>query len=79
MTVKELYEGCEVRSNLKVIDGATGKVLCYAYRPEEQKHEKIGRMRVLNLWAEMQTVNSPFGNYARPYMCAYAIELWEGE
>lgn len=39
MTVKELYEGCKVRSNLKVIDGGTGKVLCYVYRSEEQKQE----------------------------------------
>lgn len=73
MTVKELYGSVGVSSGLKVIDGETGKILCYRYNVISPKHEKIGRREILHLWADIEVTDDGFGNYARPYLCVYVM------
>lgn len=77
MTVNELYKGVSLRSDLRVIHAGTGKILCYQYKPESPKHEKIGRMEILDLWANIQVANGIFGDYAKPYLCVFAAEREE--
>ena len=77
MTVSELYKGVSLRSDLRVMHAGTGKILCYQYRPDLPKHEKIGRMEILDLWANIQVVDNGFGDYAKPYLCVYVAERVE--
>lgn len=72
MTVSDLYKGVSLRSDLRVIHAGTGKILCYQYKPDLPKHEKIGRMEILDLWASMQVIDNGFGDYAKPYLCVFA-------
>ena len=72
MTVCKFYNGCECKSTLKVLSARTGKVMAHNYNPE--KHEKIGKMQICAVWAELQITDSGFGNYCRPIMCCYASE-----
>ena len=79
MTVKELYERTRARSILRVKDGGTGRVLCYSYKPDEPKHEKIGKMEIYYLWADIEVTDSGFGHYAQPYLCVYAAARGKDE
>lgn len=68
MTVNEFAKICN--SPLKVLSAYNGKVLCYQFNPD--KHAEIGKREISDcVWAEMNVVKSPFGNYARPIMCCY--------
>ena len=77
MTVSDLYKGVSLRSDLRVIHAGTGKILCYQYNPDVPKHEKIGKMEILYLWASMQVIDNGFGDYAKPYLCVFAAEMEE--
>lgn len=77
MTVQEFYESCECKSQLKVLSGFNGKVLCYSYDPK--KHSEIGEREMLCIWAEMKASNRPFGNIAESILCCYASGAIEAE
>lgn len=69
MTVDELSVLC--RSELKVLSGYNGIVLCKSFDPK--KHIKIGEREVISIWAECRTnKNMSYGNIAIPIVCVYA-------
>lgn len=75
MTLRELYEGVQIQSQLKVLSGRTGRVLAYNLDPT--KHAHLDRKRVLDIWAELEITDSGFGNYCRPRMCCYVSDVDE--
>ena len=57
MTVKEFYKyGCE--SDLKVLSGYNGKVLCRRFDPK--KHTEIGEREISSYQAEEEVTRSGF-------------------
>lgn len=77
MTVQEFFQSCECKSQLKVLSGYNGKVLCYSYDPK--KHTEIGEREMLDIWADVRVSNHPFGNIAIPILCCYASGTKECE
>lgn len=77
MTVQEFYESCECKSQLKVLSGYNGKVLCYSYDP--QKHSEIGERELLCIWADIKVSSYGFGNCATPILCCHASGTKEYE
>lgn len=76
MTVNEL--SVLNRSELKVLSGYNGIVLCKSFDPK--KHIKIGEREVLSIWAECRTnKNMSFGNIAIPIICVYVSGAEERE
>lgn len=71
MTVNELYRNLKIKSPLKVLSGYNGKVLCFAFDPKRQEHQKIGERRISCIWAELRVVKSGFGNNADTILCAF--------
>lgn len=72
MTVNELYDEIEVRSPMKILSAYSGKVLCYNFNPEKEKHQALGERRILDIWAEIRvSQNAGFGNFANVILCAY--------
>ena len=57
------------KSKIKVISGYNGKVLCFRFQPE--KHSAIGKRELLTVWAELEVINSGFGNCCQPILCVY--------
>lgn len=72
MTVNELYQNCELKSQLKVMDAGTGRILCFKYNPE--KHEEIGNLRISALWSDVNLCGSEYTRYAVPILCVFAYE-----
>ena len=70
MTVLELFNQCEIKSELRVLSAYNSKILCYDFDPE--RHLKIGQREVRNVWADMVIKEMPFGKYAVPIICAFA-------
>lgn len=61
MTVKEFYKyGCE--SDLKVLSGYNGKVLCRRFNPK--KHTEIGEREISSYWAEEEVTRSGFSVFS---------------
>lgn len=81
MTVLEMYQQCKIQSNLKVMSGYNGKVLCHNFNPNNDKHKEIGKREILSLWADIVTVGHGYSSYARPVMCAYVdgVKEWREE
>lgn len=77
MTVSEFYNGCNCRSILKVMSARTGKVMAHRFDPE--KHEKVGKMQICDVWADLIVTDSGFGDYCRPIMCCYAFEVADND
>lgn len=75
MTLRELYEGVQIRLRLKVLSGRTGKVLAYNF--DQTKHAQLDRRKVYDIWAELEITDSGFGNYCRPIMVCYVSEVNE--
>lgn len=75
MKVKEYAKFC--KSPLKVLSAYNGKVLCFAF--DERKHLEIAEREVDCVWADITVMNSGFGDYARPIMCAYVNGYTEYE
>lgn len=72
MTVNELYNEIGVRSPMKILSAYDGRVLCYNFNPEKEKHQVLGERRILDIWAEIKaTQNVGYGNYAGVILCAY--------
>ena len=72
MTVNELYSEIGVRSPMKILDAYNGRVLCYNFRPDKEKHQALGERRILDIWAEIRiSQNAGFGNFADVILCAY--------
>lgn len=69
MTVLELYTNGKVKSDLRVLSGANGKVLCYKFNPT--KHLEIGKRDIRAVWADITVTDFGFGNYARPIICVF--------
>ena len=47
------------------------KVLCFAFDPKRQEHQKIGERQISCIWAELRVVKSGFGNNADTILCAF--------
>lgn len=72
MTVNELCDNLSIQSPLKILSAYNGKVLCYDFKPGNEKHKEIGERKIDTLWAEMRfTKSSGFGNYADSVLCAF--------
>lgn len=71
MTVEQFYTECGCKSVLKVISSRTGNVFTPHYK-QEKHAETVGKRELLAVWAELQVMNSEFGNHCRPIMCCYA-------
>lgn len=70
MTVKEL--SVYTKSTLKVMSGYNGKVLCHAFKPDNEKHAAIGKREVISVWADVQAVKGAYGGITRAIFCCYA-------
>lgn len=73
MTVEQFYAECGCKSVLKVLSARTGKMFTSHYK-QEKHAETVGKRELLAVWAELQLINSGFGNYCRPIMCCYASD-----
>ena len=72
MTVNELYNEIGVKSPMKILSAYDGRVLCYNFNPEKEKHQVLGERRILDIWAEINVSKRlGFGNYADVILCAY--------
>ena len=80
MTVNELYSEIGVRSPMKILDAYNGRVLCYNFNPDKEKHQALGERRILDIWAEIRISQSAgFGNFADVILCAYVDGVPEYE
>ena len=80
MTVNELYSEIGVRSPMKILSAYNGRVLCYNFNPEKEKHQALGERRILDIWAEIRISQSAgFGNFADVILCAYVDGVPEYE
>ena len=70
MTVEQFYTECGCESVLKVLSARTGKIFTPHYK-QEKHAETVGKRELLAVWAELQVINSGFGNYCRPIVCCY--------
>lgn len=76
MTVKEL-SGL-TRMPLKVLSGYNDKVLCHAFKPDNEKHQAIGERKVSTFWADIKVSKGALGgSIAQPVLCCYADGLEE--
>ena len=72
MTVNELYSEIGIQSPMKILSSYNGKVLCYNFSPEKEKHQALGERIILDIWAEIRiSQNAGFGNFADVILCAY--------
>ena len=72
MTVNELYNEIGVESPMKILSAYNGRVLCYSFNLEKEKHQALGERIILNIWAEINVSKRlGFGNYADVILCAY--------
>lgn len=69
MTVNEFSKLC--KSTLRVMSAYNGKILCYNYTTNSEKHAEIGKREVLDIWSDIIVTDSGFGHYATPILCAY--------
>lgn len=71
MTVKDLSS--LTRMPIKVLSGYNGKVLCHAFKPDNEKHVAIGEREVSTFWADIKVTKGPLGSsIAQPVLCCYA-------
>lgn len=76
MTVKEL-SGL-TRMPIKVLSGYNDKVLCHAFKPDNEKHHAIGEREVSTLWADIKVHRGALGSsIAQPVLCCYVNGLEE--
>lgn len=69
MTVNEFFE-CYCQSNLKIMSGYNGKVLCKRFIPK--KHIEIGTREITSVWAEIEVPkSSAFRQSITPIICVY--------
>lgn len=72
MTVNELYSEIRVRSPMKILSAYNGRVLCYNFNPEKEKHQALGEREIQYIRAETRiSQNAGFGNFADVILCAY--------
>ena len=72
MTVNELYNEIGVKSPMKILSAYNGRVLCYNFNLENEKHQALGERIILDIWAEINVSKRlGFGNYADVILCAY--------
>ena len=72
MTVNELYSEIGIQSPMKILSSYNGKVLCYNFSPEKEKHQALGKRKILDIWAEIRVNKcAGYGNYADVILCAY--------
>lgn len=71
MTVKEL--SALTRMPLKVLSAYNDKVLCHAFKPDNEKHVAIGEREVSTFWADIKVSSGVIGgSIAQPVLCCYA-------
>ena len=46
MTVNELYSEIGIQSPMKILSSYNGKVLCYNFSPEKEKHQALGKRKI---------------------------------
>ena len=47
-------------------------MLCYNFSPEKEKHQALGKRKILDIWAEIKINKcAGYGNYADVILCAY--------
>lgn len=52
VTLEEFSKVCQ--RPIKVMSAYNGKVLCYAYDRNNEKHKKIGERQVSSVWVELE-------------------------
>lgn len=77
MTLQE-FRKYHCQSELKVMSGYNGKVLCKDFN--EKKHAHLADREVHSVWAEcVATKGLAFGNIAKPIICCYVDGKEEAE
>lgn len=69
VTLEEFSKVCQ--SPIKVLSAYNGKVLCYVYDRNNEKHKKIGKRQVSSVWAEFDIKGGGFSRYCNLVICCY--------
>lgn len=69
ITLEEFSKVCH--KGIKVLSAYNGKVLCYAYDRNNERHKEIGERNISSVWAELDIKGGGFGKYCTPILCCY--------
>jgi hypothetical protein len=65
-------------SDLIAMDGKTGRILFDTHRSKKETITKYSSGEVIALWADVKSIENPFGDYIMPVMkCYVAHDSWK--
>ena len=65
-------------SDLIAMDGQTGRILFDTHRNKKETIKKYSSGEVIALWADVKSIENPFGDYIMPVMkCYVAHDSWK--
>lgn len=64
--------------DLIALDGMTGRILFDTHRSKKETIKKYSSGEVIALWADIKSIENPFGDYIMPVMkCYVAHDSWK--